>query len=108
MALQTAVGLLEDAALIESYYEVNEEEIEVQAASVGDLIEQFCVSANGVIAINFAVSYRSSFGVANVITQVFINDTIVAENRVNEVTLEDGPDNMALFYEGAVSEDDII
>ena len=97
---------LEAAALIEDYFFVNEEVVAFPRSSdERDLVETFCVTADGYLIFNLAINYGSTTGLfnitPNITTRLYLNNEVVAASFVFDAQ---EPTNVALFWEGVVEE----
>ena len=83
--LETAVDALEAAAVIEDYFFVNPDPIPFERSmNQRNLIDEFCVTADGFLILNLAVNYASTDlpNVPNVRTRLLINGDLKAVSFV--------------------------
>ena len=71
-----------------------------------DLVEPFCVTADGYFIFNLAINYASTTGfiiniTPNISTRLYFNNEVVASSFVFDA---EEPTNVALFWEGVAPE----
>ena len=101
--LQSDVDLAASAALIEDFFTTNELLLEFPNGDVNDLIE-FCVGPGVLI---FQIIYNpfsddDNTRTPNLETMLFIDGVVVADSLVFD---RQEPNNIALFYEGVITEE---
>ena len=87
------------SAVIEDYFFVNEEEIEIAAMTEVALIPEFCITGPSVFKFELAVNPFNE--VAMFVVMLLINDEVVAKAQANDM---ESPSNLALIYRGAIDE----
>ena len=98
------VTALENAALIEDYFEVNDMLLDLTGSNTPNTIGgPFCVEADSVLI--FTLAYNivgDNDRVPNVDFNLIINNVIVASANANDTQ---APSNVAIFYEQYISVD---
>ena len=75
---------IEDAALIESVFGVNEELIMLTGAMETDVVGPFCVEGDSVFSFTVMASFFESSRVPNVVMRIYDDGDVVAMSTVND------------------------
>lgn len=87
------------AALVEDWFFVNENTIEIPEDIEAQLIPAFCVTGPGVFKFELAVNPSDS--VDDFLVMLLINDVLVAQAEVNDF---ETPSNVSLIYRGMIDD----
>ena len=98
--LKLAAETRAKTALIEDYFFVNEEELQIMSDTGFILVNPFCIEGPGVIDFNLAASFTIS--VAAVRVDLMVGGLTVATSSIDD---DDAPSNLALSYRGKIEED---
>ena len=87
------------AALIESYFQVNDKKITISADTNFTMVIPFCVEGPSVFEFDLAASF--DLNVENIMVDLMIDGESVAQS---EITDNETPSNVSLIYRGRIDE----
>ena len=99
-SLKAAAATEASAALIEDYFNVNQEEVIIGAATNFTLVDPFCIEGPSVLDFTFSASFGSF--VKTIIVDLMVDGQSVAQASMND---SEEPSDLSLIYRGKIEED---
>ena len=99
-SLKAAAATEASAALIEDYFNVNQDAINIGATTNFMLIDPFCIEGPSVLDFTLSASFDTDVSVISV--ELMVNSETVAQSSIND---SEEPSNLSLIYRGKIAED---
>lgn len=91
--LQATIKALKSQALIEDYFKVNEDPIDIPHGVIVPLLDPFCIEGPSVFEFSIQASFVDE--VKSIMVTLMVDNTIVAQSQVND---EQAPSSLSLIY----------